>query len=376
MPVSPKGILGWFRKKSHRTRLFYYFVYGPTLLLALYLFFMFSPMYVSESNFAVRTSDNTEMPSMAGLLFQNATSTTLDAHIIQSHIASMDMLEKVMQDADLLGHYGDSSRDPYSRLRSNPTKEEMLAYWTWIVSADFNMDKGIISVAVKAYTPEMAKRINDIILKRSEELVNQMNDRAHQDALRLTREEVRASEERVLKAQAETRKFRDDKSILDPEATARGLEQVVARLESEAASVEAELNAARQVMHAKSTKVQALETTLRALREQLATEKTRLAGLSAGNTTLSSLVGDYAKLVTEEEFAQQQLVQSMTAYETARLKALSQSRYIVPFQPPTLPQESLYPRPALFTLIGFLTLLIALGLGSLIIAAIKDHMGV
>ena len=354
----------------------YCFVYVPTILLALYLFFIFSPMYISESNFAVRTSDNSDMPSVAGLFFQNATSTTLDAHIIQNHITSMDMLEKVSSDIDLLNHYSDHSRDPYSRLKSAPTKEEMLAYWQWVVSAKFDMDKGIISVQVKAYSPDVSKQINDIILARSEELVNQMNDRAHQDALRLTREEVRASQERVLQAQAATRKFRDDKSILDPEATARGLEQVVTGLESEAAGAEAELNAARQIMHPKSPKVQALENRLRALRAQLTSEKTRLAGLNAGDTALSSLVGDYAKLVTEEEFAQQQLVQSMTAYETARLKALSQSRYIVPFQPPTLPQESLYPRPIVFTLIGFLTLLISLGLGSLIIAAIKDHMGV
>jgi capsular polysaccharide transport system permease protein len=222
----------------------------------------------------------------------------------------------------------------------------------------------------------MAKRISDTVMAFSEELVNQMNDRAHQDALRLTRAEVTAAEKRVLQAQAELRRFRDDKSILDPEATAKGLENVIAQLESEAAGTQAELTAALQVMQQGSPRVQTLERKLRALQDQLAREKTRLAGLNSTTTTLSSLVGDYAQLATEEEFAQKQLVHSMGAYEAARLKAISQSRYLVPIQPPTLPQESLYPRPFLFTAAGFLTLLIVVGLCSLIIAAIKDHMGV
>ena len=114
---------------------------------------------------------------------------------------------------------------------------------------------------------------------------------------------------------------------------------------------------------------------------------TMQAGAVAGVTTIKNPI-TAAKTVLRnsahvmmvgkgaEEFAQKQLIQSMAAHEAARLKALSQSRYIVPFQPPTLPEESLYPRPFLFTALGFLLLLIVVGLCSLILAAIKDHMGV
>lgn len=370
------GVVRYFSRKSLRFYLMTFCIYLPTAFLFFYLLLFHSPMYISESFFALRSSDGSEMPAAAGIFAPGTSNTFMDAHIVQSHIASMDMLEKVSGVIDLKAHYGDKTRDIYSRLKANPTKEEMLEYWLWIVTVTFSMDKGIISVEVKAYTSEMAKKINDTILRFSEELVNQMNDRAHQDALRLTRAEVASSEARVLRAQAELRRFRDDKSILDPEVTAKGLESVIAQLEAEAANTQAELSAALQVLQQGSPRVQTLETRLGALHEQLAREKTKLAGLDAGATTLSSLVGDYAQLVTEEEFARNQLVQSMAAFESARLKAISQSRYIVPFQPPTLPQESLYPRPFFFTAIGFLALLIGVGLCSLIIAAIKDHMGV
>lgn len=364
------------RKKYRKSLLLTLFVIIPTILLGFYLTFVFSPMYISASYFALRSSDNSDLSAVQSFLTSTSSGTVMDAYIIQNHITSHDMLEKVAGRIDLRGHYADPGKDLYSRLKSNPTKEEMLAYWQWLVSVTFELDKGIISVEVKAYTPEMAKAINDVILFYSEELVNQMNTRAHEDAIRLARDELEMAEQRVLKAQAALQRFRDDKSILDPAATAKGLESVIASLESEAASLQAELNAALEVMHRNSPRAVTLQNKLNALQMQIAQEKTRLAGLNSGNTTLSSLVGDYTQLVTEEQFAQDQLVRSMGSLEIARLKAIAKSRYIVPFQPPTVPEESLYPRPLLFTVFGFFAFLILLGITSLILAAIKDHMGV
>ena len=368
----PQAIL---HPKGTGARLMLAFVYFPTLLLALYLFVFFSEMYVSDSFFSLRSNEGTEMPLLGGMLFPTSSSVILDGYIVHAYITSMDMVQKILSRVDLYRHYADRSKDVYSRLTAKPTQEELLLYWQWMVTATFDPDKNIIAVSVKAYTPEMAKTVNDAILAVSEELVNQMNDRAHQDTLRLTRQEVTLAEQRLLRARVALQEFRDNKKLLDPSVTAKGLEELVASLEAEVAKTQAELSAALTTMHKSSPRVQNLETRLKALRAQLAEEKTRLAGLDVQGGALSSLVGDYARLFTEEQFAQELLVKAMGAFEAARLKAIAQSRYLVPFQPPSLPQESLYPRPLLFTVIGFMALLILLGICSLIVAAVKDHMG-
>lgn len=362
----------FFNKRGRTKRLLISFVYIPTFILGFYLTFIYSNMYVSETNFALRSNDGNEMPAVATMLFQTSSSTTLDAYVIQSYISSGDMLDKIRQHIDYQGHYGDRSKDIYSRLTSNPTKEQLLEHWRWVTTAAFNTDKGIISVEVKAYTPEMAKAVNDAVLEYSEELVNQMNLRAHEDALRLTRLEIASAEGRLLRAQLALQKFRNDKSVLDPKATAAGLEGVVAGLEAESANAQAELIATLQVMQQNSPRVLKIKARIDALKEQIDHEKARLAGLTQ-NGSLSSLVGDYAQLATEEKFAQDMLVKAMSAYEAARIKSISQSRYIVPFEKPSLPQESDYPKPLLFTIFGFLFFLVTLGIVSLIIAAIKDH---
>lgn len=368
------------RKKGRNGRIVMAFVVIPTLCIAIYLTFLHSPMYVSHSEFALRSGDGVDISTAAiPLLGTAASSTTLDAFILQSYVGSLDMLQKVDQRVGLRAHFSDRSKDLYSRLWLEPTQEELLKYWQWIATANFNQEKGIISLEVKAYTPKMAKAINDAILEFSEELVNQINTRAHQDAVLLTQKEVAAAEERHLRAMEALQKFRDDKVILDPAATAQSLERIVTRLEDEAASIQAELTTTLSVMHKDSPKVATLQFRLRAVQEQIAKEKGRLAGLTSSDGVtsdpLSSLFGSYTHLASEEKFAQERLLKAMEAAEKARIQAIAQSRYIVAFQPPTLPEESMYPRPLLFTLLSFCFLLIVVGICALTIAAIADHMG-
>lgn len=372
-----------FHRKGRGLRLLLTFVAGPTLLVGIYLFCFHSSMYVSRSDFALRAGDGTDI-SMGGgnPMFAGASSTTLDAFILQSYVASMDMMDKVEQKVGWRAHFTDRSQDVYSRLKADPTREELLSYWQWVASAIYSLDKGIITIEVKAYTPEMAQTINAAILSFSEELVNQINTRAHQDAVRLTRNEVTMAEERHTRALEALQKFRDDKAMLDPGTTAGSLEKIVAALESEAVTVQAELAATLAVMQKNSPKVKTLQTRLQALQEQISKEKARLAGLETstqstpGNDPLSSLFGSYTHLASEEKFAQDLLIKAMEAAEKARVRAIAQSRYIVAFQPPTLPQESLYPKPLLFTALSFLFLLVVVGILALTIAAIADHMGV
>ena len=65
----------------------------------------------------------------------------------------------------------------------------------------------------------------------------------------------------------------------------------------------------------------------------------------------------------------------MASLEAARVQAEAKQLYVESFAKPTLPDESLYPRPFLFTLVFFLTLVTLTGLVSLVIAAIREHAG-
>ena len=343
----------------------------PTVAVFLYYLLWASPMYVSQTRFAIRSADSSGGGlDIASALLRSSSSTGADAHIVVEYIQSLDIIHDIDKELGVDLHFS-----VFSRLTNNPTQDEQLRYWKWAVIPALDQDTGIITLETKAYSPEMAQKIAAAVLARSEALVNTMNLRAREDAVSLAQSEVQRAEARVRKAQEAMRNFRDAHTLLDPRVTAAGLQGVVTELEGEAVKLRAQLAEAQSFMRSSAPATKALQTRLKAVESQLDQEKQRLAGLRSQEGNLNAVVGEYEDLTIEAEFAQKQLVTAMSALESARVHEVAKSRYVVAFQQPTLPDESLYPRPFLFTAYVFVGALLLLGLGSLITASIREHAG-
>ena len=348
----------------------------PTVAVFLYYLLWASPMYVSQTRFAIRSADSSGGGlDIASALLRSSSSTGADAHIVVEYIQSLDIIHDIDKELGVDLHFSDKGHDVFSRLTNNPTQDEQLRYWKWAVIPALDQDTGIITLETKAYPPEMSQKIAAAVLARSEALVNTMNLRAREDAVSLAQSEVQRAEARVRKAQEAMRNFRDAHPLLDPRVTAAGLQGVVTELEGEAVKLRAQLAEAQSFMRSSAPATKALQTRLKAVESQLDQEKQRLAGLRSQEGNLNAVVGEYEDLTIEAEFAQKQLVTAMSALESARVHEVAKSRYVVAFQQPTLPDESLYPRPFLFTAYVFVGALLLLGLGSLITASIREHAG-
>ena len=347
----------------------------PALLSLLYFGLWASPMYIAEARFAVRGAETSGGASgLAALLLPSGASVGADAYIVAEYIQSPDIMEAIDGEMGIFRHFSSREYDLISRLAADATRDERLSYWQWAVKPSFDPETGIIALSVKAYDPATAKKLAEAVLARSEALVNAMSRRAQDDAIALAISEVKTAEARVSNVQEAIRAFRDRSGMLDPASTAGGLQGIVSQLEGEAVKVRAEIAEASTYMSKDAPALVGLRARLAAVEKQLASEKLRLAG-EARPDSLTSVAGEYEDLQTESEFARQQLVSAMTSLETARVKAEAKSRYVVAFQIPVLPDESLYPRPFLFTTYVLVGALVLVGLCSLIIAAVREHAG-
>ena len=348
----------------------------PTFISLMYFGLWASPMYIAEARFAVRGAEtNGGTSGLAALLLSSSTSAGIDAHIVAEYIQSPDIMEAIDREIGIFCHFSSREHDIISRLAADATRNERLSYWHWAVKPSFDPETGIIGLSVKAYDPATAQKLAEAVLARSEMLVNAMSRRAQDDAIALAMTEVKTAEQRVSVAQEALREFRNRSGILDPASTAGGLQGLVSQLEGEAVKVRAEIAEASTYMSKDAPALVGLRARLDAVEKQLAEEKLRLAGEGARTDSLSAFAGEYEALQTESEFARQQLISAMTSLETARVKAESKSRYVEAFQIPTLPDESLYPRPFLFTSYVLVGTLVLAGLCSLIIAAVREHAG-
>ena len=347
----------------------------PALLSLLYFGLWASPMYIAEARFAVRGAETSGAAGgLASLLLPAGASVGADAHIVAEYIQSPDIMEAIDGEMGIFRHFSSREHDFISRLAADATRDERLSFWQWAVKPSFDPETGIIALSVKAYDPATAQKLAEAVLTRSEALVNAMSRRAQDDAIALAMSEVKTAEARVRKAQEAMRAFRERSGMLDPASTAGGLQGIVSQLEGEAVKVRAEIAEASTYMSKDAPALVGLRARLTAVEKQLASEKLRLAG-EARPDSLTSVAGEYEDLQTESEFARQQLVSAMTSLETARVKAEAKSRYVVAFQTPVLPDESLYPRPFLFTAYVLVGALVLVGLCSLIIAAVREHAG-
>lgn len=347
----------------------------PTILVFVYLLLWASPMYVSETKFAVRSSSE-QAPAMdlVGQIFRTNSTAIQEAQIVKEFIESADAYRDLDQKLKITEHYSSSDFDWISRLSANPTLYDKVAFWNRVATPVVDPDTGIVTFDVRAYTPQMAQQIAQGVLQASEKLVNDMNERARQDAMKLAQEEVTRAQKRLDAAQSALKTFRDANSEIDLKATASGLQALVIELEGQRAVLKTQIGDFESYMRSDAPALRSLKNKLNALEKQLAQEKHRLAGIGDSNS-VSNKAAEFESLTLESEFAQKQLVSAMSAMEAARVTLLTQNKYLVTVAEPTLPDESRYPSLFLFTFCVFLGLLILYGLGTLIVASVREHAG-
>ena len=361
----------WWGKRSSFEKEVISFVVVPTIAVFGYVSLWSSPMYISETQFAVRSG--TEQPMAVDLtsqIFRTNTQSVQDAQVVEAYIRSPDAFAAVDNKLKIIDYYSSHKWDIISRLTSEPTLFDKQTFWNRVSNPVVNPDNGIVTYQIKAYDPKMAQAIGAEV----EGLINEMNERARKDTMELAQKEVDLARDRVAKSQKALEAFRDAHKELDPQATATGLQTLVMQLEGERAKIKAEIADAKTYMQENAPEMVSMKSKLAGLEQQLAKEKARLVGTREG-LAINAWVSEYETLMIESEFAKKQLTTAMTALETARASLLAKARYIVPIEKPTLPDESRYPLAWVFTLVTFLGLFLLYGLIRLIIASIREHAG-
>lgn len=365
----------WWGKRSSFEKEVISFVVVPTIAVFGYVSLWSSPMYISETQFAVRSG--TEQPMSLDLtsqIFRTNTQSVQDAQVVEAYIRSPDAFAAVDDKLQIIDYYSSHKWDIISRLTSEPTLFDKQTFWNRVSNPVVNPDNGIVTYQIKAYDPKMAQAIGAEVLRQSESLINEMNERARKDTLDLAQKEVDLARERVSATQKALENFRDKHKELDLQATATGLQSLVMQLEGERAKIKAEIADAKTYMQENAPAMVSMKSKLAGVEQQLAREKARLVGTREG-LAINAWVSEYETLMIESEFAKKQLTTAMTALETARASLLAKARYIVPIEKPTLPDESRYPLAWVFTLVTFLGLFLLYGLIRLIIASIREHAG-
>lgn len=352
-------------------RVFRLWVGIPTLLAAFYYGLIASDYYQSEAKFSIQSTDQAAAASLDTLIGTlPGIGSDKDSLMVKDYILSRDVLARLDQEHAFLAHYQEAG-DWLSRLPRNATFEDAFDYYLGRVNVDVDVQSGVSKLEVRALSGEKAALFAGAILKYSEALVNNLSDRAERDRIDLARSEVTAGEERLTDVRSRILQQQLAGDDMNPAESAAAIMLIRNELEAEHARAQAELTEITGYMREDSPRAIALINRIKSLKTQIANENRRLT--SPDNDSLSSSIAGFEPLLVEKEFAEMVYASALTSLEIARAEAAKQHRYLATIVSPSVPDEATHPKRLMSVLTVLFSTMLAFGIGSLLLAAIREH---
>lgn len=337
----------------------------PSVFAITYYGLFASDRYVSEATFVVRSATRTSIDGFAALLrMVGVSSSQDDTFAVHDFVASRDAITQLERQVDLRGMYARSDADFLSRypnLLFGGSTEEFHRYMKNRIAVYFNSNTGISTLHVQAFTSEDAQTIAKQLLELGEQVVNRMNARIRDDAVRFATEEVRNLETRLREIQLSITNFRNQEIQIDPNRSSVLVMELVAKLSDELSRVNALIDET-SAGSPNSPQLASLERRSEALRMQIARERARVTDSSDG---LAQKMAKFEELNLEREFAIKALASAIVSLDSARSEARRQQLYLERVAGPSQPDKAVMPQ-RLFEvssiLIGNLVLLLVVWL--------------
>ena len=361
------------RRAASLARRLALFVVLPTLVGASYFGFLASERYESVSMFTVDSSDVRTASPMESLIGLAGGSTAMrDTMAVRDFVMSREMLLTLDKQDDFIAHYKQDRHDFWSRMAKDASFEGAYEYYQKVVVMSIDPNSSVLTLRVRAYSPQRALAFSQRILARSEKMVNELAERARQDQIAFASREVEKAEQRLGQARENLLRVQQQHGEFNPEQTAAAAISIRTALEGEIARARADLAALKSYMADDHPQVIGATERVRSLAAQAAGETQRLVN-PKGKNSLSLELVDFEKANMEKEFATGAYQTALASLEVARTNAMRQHRYLATIAPPSLADEAQYPRRWLGTLTIFLGSLLLFGIGSLLTASIKEH---
>jgi capsular polysaccharide transport system permease protein len=348
----------------------------PTLIAAVYYFGIASDLYLSEAKFVVRGpgSDKSMMAGGVTSLLQGGFGQgDEEAQMVQEFIMSRDAVRQLDRRDDLRAVFARPGADFVSRFPGliswRRDFEALYKTYSRFVSVDMDGDTGVSMLEVKAYRPEDAQMIATSLLASAEQLVNELNQRQRQDALRSFQDEVSETEQHIGEIQAQLTAYRVHQQMLDPKSASEGPLKLMATLNTQRADARGQL--ANMMKNSPSSpQIPVIKTRIASLDRLIADERAKITGDSG---SVAAAETEYERLDGARKLAEMQLTSAFKSLEAAKLDAQRQQLYLETIAQPNLPDFPLYPKRIISFSMVLASCLLTYGIAWLLVASVREH---
>jgi capsular polysaccharide transport system permease protein len=296
-----------------------------------------------------------------------------DTNAVQDFIMSRDAVRELEQKDDLRTLLSRPEGDFVSRfpgiLYWRKDFEALFSRYEHFVSVETDTGTGVTALRVKAYRPDDAHTLASALLSYSEQLINDLNERARRDAIDTARREVDRAEQRIAEVQTELTAYRVQQKMLDPKSASSGVLELIGQMNAAQANARTQLG---ELLNnsPNSPQIPLVKNRIASLDKLIAEERAKLSGESG---SVVSAMTEYERLNTQHELAEKALASAFTSLEAARIEAQRQQLYLETIAQPNLADYPLFPKRIVSFLTVVATCMLAYGLAWLLVANVREH---
>lgn len=250
-------------------------------------------------------------------------------------------------------------------------------YWRRHVNAHIDPMSGIITVVVRAFTPQDSFDISNKITAQSEALVNELTERSRRDALQQAQKELARAKQSLQEKTVTMRNLRNAEGVLDSGKTSEVMTQMLGNMRLELAHLQQEYSAQLRTILPSSPQLRVLEARIDSMKEQIRRLEGQMTGAGGASTpALSEAMSRFDRENLEKDISEKQYIAASAEFERARIELESQHVYLATFLRPVLAQEALYPKRFwLWSIVAVISLLLwGCGVGAGVL--VRNHVTV
>jgi capsular polysaccharide transport system permease protein len=356
-------------------KLFLLTVVVPTILAVVYFGLIASDVYVSESQFVIRSPDKPAMTGLGVLLKSTGFSNADDeAYAAADYVRSRDALKALNQNGVVARAYGDhniSIFDRFNPLGLSGTFEDLYRFYDGKVGVEYDTSSSVATLRVRAFTPEDAYKFNSQLLALAEGLVNRLNTRGRNDTVQFASREVQDAQIAARNAAVALAAFRNTHGVVDPEEQAKAQLEMISKLQDELISARVELQQLQRIAP-ENPQVPVLATRISGLQQQIDVQMGRVAG---SRRSLSQTAVQYERLELDRQLADKRVAAAITSLQDAEDDARRKQAYVERIAEPSRPDEAAEPLRLRGIFATLVLGLIAWGILRLLLAGLREHHG-
>jgi capsular polysaccharide transport system permease protein len=361
------------RRFTKPSLLFVLVVILPLVGAIAYFGFLASDIYVSQSEFVVRSPEKASTTPLGAILqtagFTNAGD---EASAAKSYAVSRDALRAINGNGAFKKAFTRSNISIVDRF--NPfglwgSFEELYRYFQGKVSVQEDSTTSIMTLTVDAFAPEDAYRINQQLLDLTEVTVNKLNQRGRQDLVQYAQADVDNAKAQSQAAAMALAAYRNRSGVVDPQMEAQAQLQMISNLQTQLIAAKTDL---AQIEHyaPQNPRIPVIRTQIGALEAQIQRAMGKVTG---GQRSLAGSAVQYQRLTLQNDFADKQLAAALASLEQARAEARRKQAYVERIVEPNVPDSPTQPRRLRGILATLVLSLLAFGILRMLLAGVRDH---